>query len=141
MEGRQKDLPKIARRVLARLKPGNVLALVGPLAAGKTTLTRELLSQMGYADKVTSPTFILKKHYSVRYRKFREVIHLDFFRLSSKELDSFDWKESLGQPGTLTIIEWPPRSLEDLPKKVKTITLEIVNNETRRFTFSKNFGD
>ena len=140
MEVKLADLTSIAQRIIKRLVSGDVLALSGPLASGKTTLTQEILKEMGYVGRVTSPTFVLEKHYPVDYNGIKEVVHLDFYRLKPEELTSFGWKEYLGDDTALTIIEWPEIGLEHLPKNIKTIRLEIIDDKTRSFLFSKNFG-
>lgn len=134
------DLPQIADIILQNLEPGDVLALSGPLASGKTTLTQYILKQIGYVGRVTSPTFVLEKHYPVNCNGIEEVVHLDFYRLKPAELASFGWHEYLGDKTALTIVEWPEIALEHLPKQVKTVTLEIIDDQTRRFTGSKNLS-
>ena len=134
------DIPRFAEDLLNRLIPGDVLALSGPLSSGKTTLTQQILRAMGYDGRVTSPTFVLEKHYSVDYKGFKEVIHLDFYRLKPEELTTFGWQEYLGDQNLLTIIEWPEIGFDYLPKNFKAIKLEIIDEQTRNLTFSKNLG-
>ncbi|MDO8650482.1 MAG: tRNA (adenosine(37)-N6)-threonylcarbamoyltransferase complex ATPase subunit type 1 TsaE [Candidatus Berkelbacteria bacterium] len=134
------ELPSVAKQLLNGLSAGDVLALSGPLASGKTTLTQAILKEMGYEGRVTSPTFVLEKHYPVDYKGLKEVVHLDFYRLKPEELTTFGWKDYLGDDTALTIIEWPEIGLEHLPKNIKTIRLEIIDEQTRNFLFSKNFG-
>jgi tRNA threonylcarbamoyladenosine biosynthesis protein TsaE len=134
------DLPEVAQKILGAVQHGDVLALSGSLASGKTTLTQHILRRMGYAGRVTSPTFVLEKHYPVNYKGIDEVVHLDFYRLRPSELTSFGWQEYLGDQSALTIIEWPEIGLEHLPKNIKTIKLEVVDDQTRNFTFSKNLN-
>ena len=140
MKVAQSGLPSVAEKILDRLSPGDVLALSGPLASGKTTLTQQILKAMGYDGRVTSPTFVLEKHYPVDYKGIKEVVHLDFYRLKPGEITTFGWKEYLGDQSALTIIEWPEIGLEHLPKNIKTIKLEIINDETRNLLFSNNLG-
>ena len=137
---RSDELPGIAKKILDQLSPGDILALSGPLASGKTTLTQHILRQMGYAGRVTSPTFVLEKHYPVDYKGIKEVVHLDFYRLKPEELATFGWQDYLGDQTTLTIIEWPEIGLELLPPSVKTVKLEIIDDQKRNFTFSNNLG-
>ncbi len=99
-----------------------------------------MLRLLGYVGRVTSPTFVLEKHYPVGHKKINEVIHLDFYRLKPEELFTFGWKDYLGDKTTLTIIEWPEIGLEFLPIGVKTVKLEIIDEQTRKFTFSENFS-
>lgn len=134
------QLPAFAKELLRQLHDGDVLALSGELASGKTTLTAELVRAMGYTGKIASPTFVLERRYKVNWNNIQEVIHLDFYRLSPEQLNSFDWQDSLGQPGTLVIIEWPAIVASHLPPETKFVKIEITNELTRRFTLSENFS-
>lgn len=134
-------LPGLARSIVKFLHPGDVLALSGELASGKTTLTKALLHALGYSGRVTSPTFLLERRYPLNSKKIREVAHLDFYRLNEAALESFDWPERFEEPDTLTIIEWPERAWHRFPKAVKQINLDIIDDQTRRLTFSSNFTD
>src|SRR5437870_2864064 len=79
------DLPDLAateafgRRLGPLLFPGAVVALVGPLGAGKTHLVRAIAEGLGIADSrvVTSPTFVLIQEYRARL----PVYHFDAYRL------------------------------------------------------------
>ena len=134
MDASLTDLPELATKIVAQLRPGDVLALSGPLASGKTTLTQAILKAMKYQGRVTSPTFVLEKHYPVDFNGISDVIHLDFYRLQPSQLASFGWQDYLGQPDTLTIIEWPEVGVDYLPKQTKLIKLEIIDDQTRRLS-------
>ncbi len=133
-----KELPVIAKKLARLVGPGDIIALSGPLAAGKTTLTAALLSELGFDGHVASPTFVIERRYPLKRSKISEVIHLDFYRLGTDQIGSLDWLDTAGQPGTLTLIEWPERVAQQLPPQTKTIKLEIVNGQTRHLTFTKN---
>src|SRR6266702_3317368 len=87
------DIPDLAateafgRRLAALLFPGAVIALVGPLGAGKTHLTRAVAEGLGIADSraVSSPTFVLIQEYRARL----PIYHFDAYRLHG-ESDFFD---------------------------------------------------
>jgi len=131
---KEADLPKVAARIVRGLKAGDVLALSGPLASGKTTLTKEIARQLGYTGRVVSPTFVLERQYPLKEGEFKVINHLDFYRLTRKDLASFDWQEALGESRCLTIIEWPEIAAELLPPAVKKISLEIVDAQTRKIS-------
>lgn len=135
------QLPQLAKKLKRLIKTGDVVALSGPLAAGKTTLVAALLEGFGYDGHVASPTFVIERRYPLKYGKINEVLHLDFYRLSSEQIGSLDWLDNAGEKGTLTLIEWPERVADQLPPKTKTIKLEIINDKTRRLTFSENSAD
>lgn len=138
---RKDDLDQAAISIINHLKPGDVVTLSGPLAAGKTTLVGRIARNLGYDQPVSSPTFVLEKRYPVQNRGNSEIVHLDFFRLNDSGIKSFDWHEHVGSPDILTFIEWPERLGPNLPEKTKNIKLEVIDEQTRRLTFSKNFSD
>src|SRR3954469_24675434 len=67
------------RRLGALLFPNAVVALIGPLGAGKTHLTRAVAEALGIANPaaVTSPTFTLVHEYPARL----PIYHFDAYRL------------------------------------------------------------
>lgn len=89
-----------------------VVLLHGDLGAGKTTLARGLLRQLGVSGSVRSPTFALLEPYDTpRVR----VIHLDLYRLSSADdLDALGLAD-YDEAGTLWLVEWPERGAGVLP--------------------------
>lgn len=150
-EYRLEKIDQPAKKILKYLKPGDILALSGPLASGKTTLAQAILRQMDYHDRVSSPTFVIEHRYPVKFKKIKEVIHLDFYRLNREHIAQFDWAEYKDDHGQLTIIEWPERAARLLPHKAKKIKIEEVDvaskphvfykkdDQIRRLTFSNNF--
>lgn len=102
------------------LKPGVVVALIGPLGAGKTTLTRAIAEGLG-ADPnlVASPTFALVHEYPGRM----PVYHFDVYRLNSVQafldLGVEEYFDSTG----VCLIEWADRVAAVLPADVWKITL------------------
>lgn len=129
------QLPQEAEKLANQLRGGDVLTLSGPLAAGKTTLTQAILQALGYTRRVNSPTFVLERLYQLDQpvHGITEVAHLDFYRLSAEELDSFDWREAMGDEDRLTIIEWPEAVEEHLPDQVKQVEISIVDEQTREW--------
>ena len=136
----ERELPKIAERLVAHISPGDIIVLFGPLAAGKTTLVRHVAAAIGYLGRVTSPTFVLERIYPVQFGAIREIAHLDFYRLSAEELSQVAWREFLGANHRLTIIEWPEIAIKNLPKTVKKVKIEIVDDQHRRYQFWNNFS-
>jgi tRNA threonylcarbamoyladenosine biosynthesis protein TsaE len=86
-----------------------LIGLSGDLGAGKTTLTKAILRNLGVIENVISPTFVLRKDYDLPKSEnavFEKVIHIDAYRLERKEnigqvLDLNSISEK-----TLIIIEW-----------------------------------
>ncbi len=108
------DLPDLAamaafgRRIAARLRVGDVVALSGGLGAGKTTLAREAIAALGHAGDVPSPTFTIIETYDPPAVRL-PLVHADFYRLErpaeAVELGLDDYRE-----GAALIAEWPERA-------------------------------
>ncbi len=100
---------------------GDVIALLGDLGAGKTTLTQGIVRSLGYEGAVTSPTFSLVQEY--RGGKL-DVFHFDFYRVESEhELLDLGWDDYLDRGG-LVVVEWPALYSEILPRQARWLSLE-----------------
>ena len=66
------EMQALGRRLGAELKVGDVVALIGPLGAGKTELTKGIAAQFGI-EEVTSPTFVIARS----YKSQPPLIHMD----------------------------------------------------------------
>ena len=60
------ELETLAVRVAARLSPGDIVALDGPLGSGKTTFVAALARALGNEAEVSSPTFVFWNRYAGR---------------------------------------------------------------------------
>ena len=65
----------LGKNISSYLEKGDILALIGDLASGKTTFIKGVLEGMNYTKTVTSPTFTLINEYDAKYR----IIHIDFY--------------------------------------------------------------
>jgi tRNA threonylcarbamoyladenosine biosynthesis protein TsaE len=117
-------------RTLGRdLAGGSVIALEGPLGAGKTLLAKGVAVGNGLRDAslVTSPTFTLVQEYAGRLHLY----HLDVYRLkSAAEVTALGFSEMI-RPDAAVLIEWADRISELLPDDRLTIRLEPTGAEQR----------
>lgn len=106
------DTIAYGNQIAAGLKPGDTLALVGDLGAGKTHFTKGIVAGLDCAAAVTSPTFTLVHE----YRGGRiPVFHFDFYRLeSAAELLDIGWDEYL-DANAVAVVEWADKFPELLP--------------------------
>lgn len=87
----------------ALLRPGDVVLLVGPLGAGKTTFVRGLARGVGFEGDVTSPTFTL----SHVYRGRLPLVHADLWRLERvAEIEQLALDEEVEEGGSALAVEW-----------------------------------
>jgi tRNA threonylcarbamoyladenosine biosynthesis protein TsaE len=85
------------------LRPGDVVALEGPLGSGKTTFVAALVRALDNPADVASPTFTFWH----RYGGSPSLEHLDLFRLeSAAEARELGLEEAFG-PDRITLVEWP----------------------------------
>jgi tRNA threonylcarbamoyladenosine biosynthesis protein TsaE len=129
---------QFGRDLGAILKPPVLILLSGELGAGKTTLTKGIVSGAGAVpeDEVTSPTFTLVHKYGNSAR----VYHVDLYRITdAHDLETLGLEDVLSEPGVV-LVEWPERLTlrTDLP--VIRIDLEHVGEDTRRILIRHDFG-
>jgi tRNA threonylcarbamoyladenosine biosynthesis protein TsaE len=99
------------------------LFLHGELGAGKTTLARGLLRELGVQGTVRSPSYTLLETYE---QAGWRVLHLDLYRLrSAEELETLGLRDELA-PGVMLLIEWPERAAEALPLPDLRLSLALV---------------
>ena len=126
------DLPDAAEEILGALDGRNVVALYGPMGAGKPTLVREICAQLGSEDTVTSPTFALINRYDTA--EGDAIFHFDFYRIERPE-EAFDmgYEEYFYSDG-LCLVEWPEKVEELLPDDVMKVTITPTSNTRRVIT-------
>lgn len=110
------------------LKAGDVLAMTGTLAAGKTTITKGIAQSLGVSDNITSPTFCLISEYEGRI----PLYHMDVYRLEgSEDFINLGVEDMLYGDG-VCIIEWSEKVRSELPKKSITIDITPLEDTKRR---------
>jgi|JI10StandDraft_1071094.scaffolds.fasta_scaffold81614_4 tRNA threonylcarbamoyl adenosine modification protein YjeE len=108
------DTEAAGRALGAVLAPGDVVALIGDLGAGKTTFTRGIAVGAGVDPTVvTSPTFSLVNLYPGRVG----LAHLDLYRLEDERaLDEIGFDDAVESAGAAAVIEWADRFADRLPR-------------------------
>jgi tRNA threonylcarbamoyladenosine biosynthesis protein TsaE len=112
--------PALAKKLAKKLRGGEILALIGPLGAGKTTFAQTLGKALGIRRRIISPTFILMQQYRGRLpapnAKPVTLYHLDLYRTKDfREARGLGLTELWHQPDSITIIEWADRIKTHLP--------------------------
>jgi tRNA threonylcarbamoyladenosine biosynthesis protein TsaE len=133
------DLPAteaFGRRLATLLFPNAVVALIGPLGAGKTHLSRAIAEGLGIANPgaVTSPTFTLIHEYPARL----PIYHFDAYRLNGPneflDLGVTEYFEA----GGVCLIEWADKVEAALPDERLTIRLVPIDETRRRAEITAN---
>ena len=131
--------------------PGEVIALVGDLGTGKTTLTRYIAEGLGIRARISSPTFTIVKEY---HDGRLPLYHFDVYRLAGDN-DILSGQDIRGEEGRairehavdelfntgadeyfegdgLSVIEWADLIEEALPEDTKYIFMEYGPEEDQR---------
>jgi tRNA threonylcarbamoyladenosine biosynthesis protein TsaE len=128
------DTIRTGRELGARLKPPALILLRGELGAGKTTLTKGIVSGLGGAreEEVTSPTFTLVHNYHNGVR----VYHIDLYRVGNfRDFETLGVEDLFTTPA-IVIVEWPERMTLRSGWPVVQIELEHVDENSRRIRIS-----
>ena len=120
----------LGEKLGAAAKENMVFLLSGDLGAGKTTLTQGIARGLGIKRPVTSPTFTIQK----LYRGGRLVLnHIDAYRLEGLSQD-LGFEEYMNDGG-LTVIEWSQFAPQLIPEEYLTVTIHLLEEDTREFRF------
>ncbi len=133
------ELQTFAQELVSELAPqpvgATVIALSGDLGAGKTSLVQAIARELGIADHVTSPTYVLEKKYTLTDQQFSSLIHIDAYRLTKpEELDALDWNILIADPSHLICIEWPERVAEYIPETAIAVSCRGIDDTTHEYT-------
>ena len=123
------DTEEFGIKLASTLEPGDIVALIGDLGTGKTTLTKYIAKGLGVTETIDSPTFnIVKEHKSGRLPLF----HFDVYRLSSgDELLDIGADEYFYATG-VCIIEWADVVADVVPEKAKVILIDYGEKQGER---------
>lgn len=108
-----------------------VLSLSGDLGAGKTTFTQIMAERLGIEENLTSPTFVIMKKYQTTDDCFKQLVHIDAYRLSSpEELRVLGFTSEILNKGNIVIVEWGEKVETLLPPD--TVKLQFALDGGRR---------
>ena len=113
----------LGKKLGSFLKKGDVVALQGTLAAGKTTITKGIAQALGIEDTITSPTFCLISEYQGKI----PLYHFDVYRLQGADDFANLGAEDMIYGDGVCLIEWSEKIMDELPKK--TIIVKLAPTE------------
>lgn len=115
----------LGARIGRALEPGLTVWLRGDLGAGKTTLTRGMLRELGFSGRVKSPTYTLVELYG--FPRFN-LYHFDLYRFA----DPDEWEDAgfreYFNPASVCLVEWPDKAGGLLPAPDMVVDLEFLDD-------------
>ena len=118
------EMHALGIRIGKQLQAGDLVVLVGPLGAGKTTLTRGVGEALGAIGNVSSPTFVIARTHK-RENGEAPMVHVDAYRLgSADELDDLD----IDFPNSVVLVEWGKGMLDGISDNL--LEVEIARDHT-----------
>jgi tRNA threonylcarbamoyladenosine biosynthesis protein TsaE len=123
----------LGARLAQQLKPG-LVTLSGDLGAGKTALSAGILEGLGAQGPYTSPTFVLMKEYELSKggNGIERVYHADAYRVEAKDFVALGFTGWTEDEEALTLLEWPEKVADLLPKNSTRIQIESINETERK---------
>jgi len=113
-----------------KLKGGEIIALTGPLGAGKTVFVKGLARGLRIPEKgVRSPSFVIL----IEHRQGRlPLFHFDFYRFKKgAEIETTPFEDCLKEKGVI-VVEWPERIADYLPPETRKVEIEVLRRKQRR---------
>ncbi|MDP8298628.1 MAG: tRNA (adenosine(37)-N6)-threonylcarbamoyltransferase complex ATPase subunit type 1 TsaE [Candidatus Tantalella remota] len=127
------DTIELGAQIAGKLAPGDLIALVGELGAGKTVFVKGLAKGIGVADylHVNSASFVIMKE----YRGDKDLYHFDVYRLDQTSFaETLDYEKYFYSEGIIAV-EWADKIRETLPEEYLEIGIEYDGKDRRRFEF------
>lgn len=117
------DMHDLGVSLASHLKAGDLVILIGPLGAGKTTLTRGVGEGLAVEGNVSSPTFVIARTH--KRAGLAPLVHVDAYRLGSPaELDDLD----IPFASSIVLVEWGKGLTQDISEH--WLEVELVRDTT-----------
>jgi tRNA threonylcarbamoyladenosine biosynthesis protein TsaE len=131
------DTRGFGKELAKKLKPGDVIALIGDLGTGKTTLTKSIAEGLGITEMITSPTFTIVQEYT---EGRLPLYHFDVYRLCDlEEMYELGYEEYFFGQG-VSVIEWADQIMEIIPEDAIIIRIRYGTSEEERIYDIENLN-
>ena len=125
---------QLAKEFAKVLKPKDIVLFNGDLGAGKTTFIQGVMAYFGIKKFVRSASFMLVSEFET---KNINLYHLDLYRLNTADIFGLGIEEYLFGNG-ISFVEWSQRLPKDSIKKYWEVSLEYIDDNTRKITIRKH---
>jgi tRNA threonylcarbamoyladenosine biosynthesis protein TsaE len=125
------EIEKVAAQCIEELRGKNVMAIHGPMGAGKTTLVHSICEHKKIQGQVTSPTFAIINEYR---SDNGPIFHIDLYRLKDEEEAIRSGVEDCLYSGNLCLVEWPEKAAGLFPPQTLHIHIDPIDEIHRKIT-------
>ncbi|MEK7616957.1 MAG: tRNA (adenosine(37)-N6)-threonylcarbamoyltransferase complex ATPase subunit type 1 TsaE [Patescibacteria group bacterium] len=134
----EKETKDLGKKLASKLH--GVIALSGPLGAGKTTFVQGFAKGLGIKEKIISPTFVLIRQHKIPNSK-KMLFHIDLYRLENeKQLKGLGLEEIRNDSNHISLIEWAEKAKDFLPKSTSYINFEALDETKRKITVTSSLS-
>lgn len=133
MSHSEEETIEIGEQIGKKLKRGDVIALYGGFGVGKTVLIKGIAKGIKCKEKVKSPSF----NYVHKYTGRLPIYHIDLYKVrTTQDILTLGIHEFIDsdevRPQGVCVIEWAEKAENILPNNTMKITIEIVDENTRK---------
>ena len=129
------ETQELGKRIAPLLEMGSVVALRGPLGAGKTCLIKGIARGLGIEEEITSPTYTIVSEYEIpnseKYGRTITFYHIDAYRLEGNDDFSGLGGEEMVFGNGISVIEWSDRIPNFILPAAIRVDIEIQENSKR----------
>jgi len=123
----EEEFGKFAAAFARRLRPGDVVALSGPVGAGKSAFVRAVVRELHGSDQSCSPSFTFRH----RYDGDPPIEHIDLFRIDDPaEMAELGLEEAL-DGRAVALIEWWRNAPDAIPPRRYEIEIQGAGDQPR----------
>ena len=125
----ENETQRVGQCLASLIRPGDVIALSGPLGVGKTALARSMISALGHLGEVPSPSFAIVQPYE---DLDPPVWHVDLYRIEKpSEIDELGLNST---SEAVLVVEWPERAGADVWPEALALSLDFDEAGQRSLT-------
>jgi len=131
----------LGMRLSSLLGKGDVVALNGPLGAGKTCFTKGVAKGLGIEEELTSPSYaIISEYECLAGGEKIPFYHIDAYRLGGNDDFSAIGGEDIVYGNGISVIEWGDRIPAFIPSGAYRLDFEIIEDNKRSVKIVKQGG-